>query len=64
MTNNLFKKPIHPRILEIIQTSNYCHAAMLEADSLLPEDDAELDEWIVKVVDVINREDLKPQIKQ
>ncbi|MEO5712690.1 MAG: SEC-C metal-binding domain-containing protein [Luteolibacter sp.] len=42
---------MHSRIREIINTSNYCHAAVMEAASLLPEDDAELDEWIGKVVE-------------
>ncbi len=39
---------MHPRIREIIHTSNYCHAAVMEAGSLLPEDDAELDGWTGK----------------
>jgi hypothetical protein len=42
---------MHPGIREIIRTSNYCQAAVIEAAALLPEDDAELDGWIGKVVE-------------
>ena len=41
---------MHPRIREIIHTSNYCHASVKEAAALLPEEDAELDGWIGKAV--------------
>ncbi|MEO5917914.1 MAG: SEC-C metal-binding domain-containing protein [Luteolibacter sp.] len=42
---------MHPRIREIINTSNFYHASVIEAGSLLPEDDAELDGWIGKAVE-------------
>lgn len=42
---------MHPRIREIIETSNFCHASVKEVAALLPENDAELDGWIGQVVE-------------
>ena len=41
---------MHPRIREIIDNSKYCQAAVSEVGTLLPADDAELDQWIAEVV--------------
>jgi hypothetical protein len=42
---------MHPGIREIIHKSSYCHASLIEAAALLPDDDAELDRWIAKAVE-------------
>ncbi|MES2661109.1 MAG: SEC-C metal-binding domain-containing protein [Verrucomicrobiota bacterium] len=42
---------MHPRVSEIIETSNFCHASVKEVAALLPEDEGELDGWIGKVVE-------------
>jgi hypothetical protein len=37
---------MHPKIREVIDTSQYCRPTIREIGAFLPEDDAEYDEWL------------------
>jgi len=41
---------MHPKIREIIDTSQYCRPTIREIGALLPADDAEYDEWLAEAV--------------